>query len=241
MRDQALVSSAAFTWSGVRGGIAAAGAMAANSAVYGVIFGALAAQAGFDLAVAVAMSAIVYAGGAQVASLQIWANPIPLIAVWATTFAVNARYILQSASLRPWLRGSPPLRTYASLFTLSDAGWALALRRWQTGTGGEPVDGGFLFGTGAAQYLPWVAGTAAGHILGNRIGSPETYGLDFAFTAFFATMAAGMWRRRGDIGPIVVGAAAALIAERWIAGHWSLLIGGLAGSLVGVFAHERKS
>lgn len=237
MRDQALVPTAAFTWSGVRGGIAAAAAMAANAAVYGIVFGALAAQAGFDLAVAAAMSAIVYAGGAQVASLQIWANPIPLLAVWATTFAVNARYILQSASLRPWLRGSRPLRTYASLFVLSDAGWALALRRWQN----EPPDGGFLFGTGAAQYVPWVAGTAAGHILGNRIGAPEAYGLDFAFPAFFAAMAAGMWRKRADLGPIVVGAAAALVAERWIAGHWSLLVGGLAGSFVGVFAHERKS
>jgi len=237
MRDQPLAQPAAFTWSGVRAGVAAAGAMAANSLVYGIIFGALAAQAGFDLVVAAAMSAIVYAGGAQVASLQIWANPLPLVAVWATTFAVNARYILQSASLRPWLQGSKPGRTYASLFTLSDAGWALALRRWQS----EPADGGFLFGTGAAQYLPWVAGTAAGHVVGNRIGSPETFGLDVAFAAFFAAMAAGMWRKKSDIGPIVVGAVAALLAERWIAGHWSLLIGGLAGSLVGVFAHDHKS
>jgi 4-azaleucine resistance transporter AzlC len=237
MRDQALMPSAAFTWSGVRSGFVAAGAMAANSGVYGLIFGALAAQAGFDLAVAAAMSAIVYAGGAQVASLQIWTNPIPLLAVWATTFAVNARYILQSASLRPWLGRGKPLRTYASLFTLSDAGWALALRRWQT----EPADGGFLFGTGAAQYLPWVLGTVVGHIAGNRIGSPETYGLDFIFPAFFAAMAAGMWRKRSDLGPIAVGAGAALLAERWIPGAWSLVVGGLAGSLVGVFAHGRKS
>lgn len=237
MRDLSLAQSPAFTWHGVRAGIAAAGAIAANSAVGGVIFGALAAQAGLDLAVAAAMSALVYAGAAQVASLQIWANPIPLVAVWATSFAVNARYILLSASLRPWLHGSEPARTYAALFTLSDAGWVLALRRWRS----APADGGFLFGAGAAQYLPWVAGTAAGHVLGNRIGAPEAFGLDFIFPAFFAAMAAGMWRKRGDLGPIAVGAGAALLAERWIEGHWSLLIGGLAGSLVGVFAYDRKS
>ena len=118
---------------------------------------------------------------------------------------------------------------------------AVHLERCRLGAGAAPADGGFLFGTGAAQYFPWVAGTAAGHIVGNRIGSPETFGLDFIFPAFFAAMAAGMWRKRSDLGPIVVGAGAALIAERWIAGHWSLLIGGLAGSLVGVFAHDRKS
>ena len=228
---------AGFTWRGVQAGAAAALLLAANSGVYGIIFGALAAQAGFELGVAAAMSALVYAGGAQVASLQIWANPIPLVAVWATTFAVNARYILQSASLRPWLRQSGRARTYGTLFTLSDGGWALALRRWQT----EPVDGGFLLGVGLAQYLPWIGGTLAGHALGNRIGSPAAFGLDFIVPAFFAAMAAGLWRQRSDIGPIVVGAGAALVAERLVPGHWSLLIGGLAGSFVGVFAHGRKS
>lgn len=236
MRDQPAAGNAAFTWRGVRAGMAAAGAMAAGAAIYGVIFGALAAQAGFNLVVAAAMSALVYAGGAQVASLQIWANPIPLVAVWATSFAVNARYILQGASLRPWLEGSPPARTYASLFTLSDAGWALALQRWR----GERPDAGFLFGTGTMQYLPWVAGTAAGHVLGNRIGAPEAWGLDFIFPAFFAAMAAVMWKKRSDIGPVAVGGGAALIAERFVAGHWSLLVGGLAGSLFGGFAHGRK-
>lgn len=236
MRDQPGAETAApasFTWGGVRAGAAAAGAMAANSAVGGVIFGALSAQAGFDLAVAAAMSALVYAAGAQVASLQIWANPIPFAAVWATSFAVNARYILLSASLRPWLEGSPPARTYASLFALSDASWAMALHRWRS----ERPDGGFLFGTGIAQYFPWVCGTAAGHILGNRIGAPEAFGLDFIFPAFFAAMAAAMWKKRSDIGPVAVGAGAALLAERVVAGHWSVL----AGSLAGVFAHGRRS
>lgn len=236
MDEAKAAQSAAFTWGGVRKGAAAGGAMAANAAVYGVIFGALAAQAGFDLLVAAAMSALVYAGGAQVASLQIWASPIPLAAVWATSFAVNARYILQSASLRPWLRGSPPARTYASLFTLSDAGWAMSLHRWRS----ERPDAGFLFGTGVVQYLPWVGGTAAEHVLGNRIGSPESWGLDFIFPAFFAAMAAVMWKRRSELGPIVAGGGAALIAERFLAGHWSLVVGGLAGSLVGVIAHGRR-
>ncbi len=226
-----------FTWSGVWRGMVAASGMSVNSVIYGMIFGALAVQAGFDIVVATVMSAIVYAGGAQVASLQIWANPIPFAAIWATSFAVNARYILQSASLRPHLGGTAPLKMYPSLFTLSDAGWALAMRLWRS----EPADAGFLFGTGVAQYFPWVAGTALGHVIGNRIGSPETYGLDFIFAAFFAAMAAGLWRRKSDIGPIVVGAGAVLVAERFMPGPWSVVIGGAAGSLVGVFTYERKS
>jgi 4-azaleucine resistance transporter AzlC len=237
MRDQPRAGPPAFTWHGFRAGSVAALPLAVNSAVYGIIFGALAAQAKFDVAVAMAMSALVYAGGAQVASLQIWANPVPLLAVWATTFAVNARYVLQSASLRPWLADAPKARMYGTLFTLSDAGWVLSLKRWRS----EPVDGAFLLGTGVAQYVTWTTGTLAGHALGKIIGSPAAYGLDFAVPAFFAAMAAGLWKKRSDLGPIVVGAGATLAAGQWIAGHWSLLIGALAGSLVGVFAHDRRS
>jgi len=237
MHARQLADPPAFTWPGFRAGAVAAVPLAANAAVYGVIFGALAAQAKFDLAVAMAMSALVYAGGAQLASLQIWAFPVPLAAVWATTFAVNARYILQSAALRPWLAEAPAAPMYGTLFTLSDAGWALSIKRWQS----TPVDGAFLLGTGAAQYVTWTAGTAAGHALSNSIGSPAAYGLDFIVPAFFAAMAAGLWRNRSDIGPLAVGAGATLVAGQWIAGHWSLLVGALAGSLIGVFVHERKS
>src|SRR5262249_28437427 len=219
MTDQRLARAAprvrAFTRRGFTTGVASAWALAANSAVYGVIFGALAAQARFDLPVAAAMSALVYAGGAQVASLQIWANPIPFVAVWAATLAGDARYILRSASLRARRARASPARIYGTLFTLSDGGWALTLRRWQNGA----IDGGFLLGTGVAQYPAWVGGTVLGHVLGNRIGSPAAYGLDFIFPAFFAAMAAGLWTKRSDVGPVVAGARAALLARRLLSGH----------------------
>ena len=140
MADRRAGAPPDFTWRGVQAGATAGVPLAANAGIYGIVFGALAAQTGIELVPAVVMSVIVCAGGAQVAILPIWANPIPFVAVWATTFAVNARYILQSASLRPWLSGTGPLPLYGTLFTLSDGSWALSIRRWQN----APIDGGFL-------------------------------------------------------------------------------------------------
>src|SRR5262249_47273789 len=77
---------------------------------------------------------------------------------------------------------------------------------------------GFLLGTGVAQYPAWVGGTVLGHVLGNRIGSPAAYGLDFIFPAFFAAIAAGLWTKRSDVGPVVAGSCAALAAARPLCG-----------------------
>lgn len=225
-----------FTAKGFRAGIADSAMLAAGSVVYGLIFGALAAQAGIDLVVAGAMSALVYAGGAQVACLQLWTAPLPIVAVLVTTLAVNARYVLLSAALRPWLARGGTARVYGSLFTLSDGGWALSIRRWQAG----PVDTAYLLGTGLAQYPLWLGATLVGHVLGNRIGAPERWGLDFFVPAFFAAMAAGLWRQRRDLAPVLVAGAVAFVAVRLLPGHWGMLIGALAGSLTGAFTHARK-
>jgi 4-azaleucine resistance transporter AzlC len=225
-----------FTFRGFRDGIGDSAVLAASSIVYGLIFGALAAQAGFDLLTAGTMSALVYAGGAQVACLQLWAAPLPVVAVLATTLAVNARYILLSAALRPWLARGRGIAIYGSLFTLSDGGWALSIRRWQSG----PVDGAYLLGTGLAQYPLWLGATVIGHVIGNSIGSPEAWGLDFFVPAFFAAMAAGLWRRRRDLGPVLSAGIVAFVAVRLMPGHWGMLIGALAGSVTGAFTHARK-
>ncbi|MCW5773113.1 MAG: AzlC family ABC transporter permease [Rhodospirillaceae bacterium] len=225
-----------FTLRGFRDGIGDSAMLAASSIVYGLIFGALAAQAGIGLFVAGAMSALVYAGGAQVACLQLWAAPLPVVAILATTLAVNARYILLSAALRPWLGRGKGAHVYGSLFTLSDGGWALSIRRWQAG----PVDTAYLLGTGLAQYPLWLGATLVGHVLGNSIGAPEAWGLDFFVPAFFAAMAAGIWRRRRDLAPVLVAGLIAFVAVRLIPGHWGMLIGAFAGSLTGAFTHARK-
>jgi len=226
-----------YTWREFQAGAAAAMPLAVSAGIYGIVFGAVAAQAGLELVVATAMSALVFAGGAQLACMPLWTYPLPIVALTAMTLAVNARYFLQSASLRPKLANGNKAKTYGSLFILSDGGWALSMHRWRS----HPIDGGYLFGTNFVQAVPWMVCTLVGHAIGNRIGSPATFGLDFIFPAVFAAMAAHLWRKRSDIGPVVVGAGAAVLASRYVPGHWTILIGGFAGSLVGAFAHGRKS
>lgn len=220
-----------FTWAGLRAGAASVAAVAAGVFAYGLAFGVLAHQSGLTLAAALLMSAVVYAGSAQIVALQVWSAPVPLLAVCAANLAMNARYILMGAALRPWLGGVTRLRAYGSLFVLGDGNWALAMRERAAGR----LDAAYLLGGGLMMYVSWVTSTGLGHSLGLLIGAPRRLGLDFMLTAFCTTTVVALWRGRRDVWPMAVAAVAAVVTQQLVAGHWYILAGGLAGSAAGAW------
>jgi predicted branched-subunit amino acid permease len=225
-----------FTLRGAWAGAIAGLTLLPGVAMYGVAFGIMADVARLSALEAVLFSAWVYAGGAQMATLQAWADPVPLAAVCLTALAMNARYVLLGAALRPWLAGLPPQQTYTSLFFMGDGNWALSLR--EHGEGRSDV--GFLLGSGVVMWATWVATTAAGHVFGQVLGNPARFGVDFMLPAFFAAMAAAFVRKMHDAWPLLAGIAVAVVVERLVAGPWYIIAGALAGSFVGM-AHARKA
>jgi predicted branched-subunit amino acid permease len=167
------------------------------------------------------------------ASLQAWADPVPIVAVCLTTLAMNARYLLLGATLRPWFGGLPGSRVYPSLFVLGDGNWALAMREYAQGRN----DAAFLLGSGIVMWLTWVSATAAGHAFGAILGRPERFGIDFMLAAFFAAMAIDFYRTARGVLPLVVGVATAIVVERLVPGPWYILAGALAGSVAGALRH----
>ena len=225
-----------FTRRGVEAGALRIVPILPSVAMYGIAFGIMAASARLSLAESVLFSAWVYAGAAQMATLQAWSDPVPILAVVATTLGMNARYLLLGATLRPWLRALPPHQVYPSLFVLGDGNWALALKERERGLD----DAGFLLGSGLAMWATWVLSTGVGHAFGSVLREPERFGVDFMLAAFFASMAVAFLKSIGDLLPFLVGAAAAVVFERVVPGPWSLLIGALAGSGAAALRHARS-
>lgn len=223
------------TWRGALEGARASTGLIPGVFAYAVAFGVLARTAETGVTAAFLMSALIFTGSGQVVALQLWQSPFPILAMLATVFAMNARYVLMSASLRPVLAGMPAPQAYASLFMLGDGNWIMAMRLHAEGK----LEGGFLFGSGAAQYLVWSGGTVLGYLIGNLLGSPKALGLDFLLTAFCTAMAVAMWRGRDDAWPFLVGGGSAILAAQLIPGQWYIVIGALTGSVFGAFWHSR--
>ena len=200
-------------------------------AAYGLVWGALAGQAGLAIADVALMSAAVFAGTAQFVALNFWlesAHALPLGAVVATTLVVNLRFVLMSASLQTLFDRESVRHRYLKAFLISDENWALTSAEVAHGRGGV----GFLMGAGVLIYAAWLSSTVAGRLMGEWIGDPQRLGLDFAFTASFLALLLGMWKGRQTLWPWAAAALAAMLGHAWLPGKWYIVAGGLCGSVV---------
>ncbi len=204
-------------------------------AAFGAAFGLAAVQTGLQPFEIVFMSATVFAGTAQFAALDLWGAQVPLLPLLVTTLAINARMLLMGATLYPWLALVPSGRRYASLVTLSDANWAMALNDLQSGRNTL----GALVGGGIALWLTWLAGTLAGMLFGGFIADPRAFGVDMVLGCFMLSMALAGRRNARSVAAWVAGGAAAWAAWVWLPANTHVVAGGLAGGLVGALWLER--
>jgi 4-azaleucine resistance transporter AzlC len=202
-----------------------------------LLYGYLAVERGLSVAEAGLTSALVFAGASQFLALQLWTDPLPVGALFATVITVNVRHVLMGATMRPWLGGLPAGKAYASLYFMTDEAWGLSVA--EMSRGGR--DAAFLPGAGFCLYVFWVGGSIVGGAFGGAVPDPERYGITFVFTAFFLALLSGFWRSRADLVPWGIAVATALVLEKVLPGTWYILLGALAGSLTGAVLRVRRS
>lgn len=199
---------------------------------FGVAFGTVAARKGFSLIDALTMSATVFAGVAQLVVLEAWPERLTLAAIAGTT-AVTAmvcmRFLLIGASLRPWLGTSSPAKIYPMLYLLTEPSWLLSMR-YRANGGNDPA---FLLGSGVMVWMVWVVSAAPGYLIGSSLADPHRFGLDLVMPAFFTAMLVSLWRGPRRSAGWMVGGVVAMAAYYLLGGWWYVMIGSLAGSIVG--------
>jgi predicted branched-subunit amino acid permease len=187
---------------GFRAGVRAGVPFALAGGLLAASFGVLAGDVGMPGWAAIVMSAIVFAGSAQIAALTIIAAGGGLGSAIGAAALMNSRFLPMGIAVGPSLPGGAAARA-AQGQTVVDASWALAA----DGKGG--FDRHVLFGSSAIQYVTWVSGTVAGVIGGSALGDPRTLGLDAIYPAFFVALMIAEIRSGRALG---VAAAGALIA-----------------------------
>jgi 4-azaleucine resistance transporter AzlC len=225
-----------FTGKGIWRGFVLAQPLAPGVAVYGLVFGALAGERGLSWLQATLMSVAVYSGSAQLAALQVWSTESSaVLALVLTVVAINARYVLYSASIQPWLSQVQRPKALGTLFLLGDGSWALAMREHAAGY----RDAGFILGSGLAGFIPWVGGTLVGQLLAREMPDPRAWGLDFMLPAFAAAIGISLWRGRADVAPLACAIAVALPMQLWAPSGWTVVLAGLAAGVAGALRRER--
>jgi 4-azaleucine resistance transporter AzlC len=226
-----LVGEVDFTAAGAWIGFRQSLPVALSVFAYGLVFGVLAKQANLSFLEAVLMSVLVFAGASQFTALGLWVVPLPSLTIILTTFIINLRHILMGASLYPYIRNLKTLPRNVILYFMSDESWALTMGQFQQGK----RNGAFLLGSGLAIGCGWWGSTVVGYLLGNLFENPQQWGLDFAFLAVFIALLVAQWKGKKNIVPWLVAGVVAIAASYWLPDKWYILLGGLAGSLVGAW------
>lgn len=227
-----------YSWAGLVEGARLAMPVMPGMVLFGAAFGALAAQKGLSLLEATLMSAVVYAGASQFVALEMWpdiATFSGIAAIGLVTAAVNMRFILMTAALRPWFGALPVWQSYPALFTITDPGWLIAMNYHRKGG----RDAAILVGGGLAFWVLWVASTVPGYLLGALVSDQKTFGLDVIMPAFFVAMLVPLWRGARRAIPWAVAGAVALLVAALIPGWWFIMAGSVVGGIAGGFIDER--
>jgi 4-azaleucine resistance transporter AzlC len=191
-------------------GVVAAMPLQLATLPFGLIFGAIAVQAGLDLVQTMGMTMIVVAGAAQLAAIAQMTDHAPALLAIMVGAVVNARMAMYSASIAPWWPGaSLGTRAFAA-FLLHDHAYAMAMRRYADRPRESTPDRiGFFLGVGVITVVVWVAGALAGALIGGRL--PPEWGLEFAAPVSFIALFAPLLRDPAHVAAAMTAALGALV------------------------------
>jgi predicted branched-subunit amino acid permease len=207
---------------------------------FGIGFGVAAAQKGLSPLETTIMSFTVLAGTAQMVALDLWARPLPLVALFVTVFVANLRYFVMGAALQPHMPRLPWYQQPLVWYVTVDQNWAVNIAEYQRGKG----DLARFLGGGLTQSLIWTGSCLLGGLAASGpLSDPalvKRLGLDFVGVAVFVVVAATLFRGKRDLAPWAVAIVAALGARWLLAGNWYIVIGGMAGGLFGAITDMRR-
>lgn len=203
---------------------------------FGMIYGALALNAGLSNAAAQMMSSIVFAGSAQFITTQLVQDNTPALVIILTIAVVNLRHMLYSASLAPYLKELSLRWKVLLSYLLTDEAYAPSILYFEK-EGLQTHKHWFLLGAGFSLWFNWQLSTAIGIFLGAAI--PESWSLDFALPLTFIAMVVPVLKKQPMIAAALSAGITAIFAYS-LPFKLGLILAALVGIVVGTVLEGRK-
>ena len=201
------------------------------------MFGLSAHDAGFSPLEAMAMSLIAFAGAAQFAAVGYVAGGLPWPGIILLTALLNARHLLYSASLGPWLAKVPRPRKAVMAHLLTDEAFALTIAHFRRL--GRTDERGFWMAAIGSTFIPWNLATFAGVMVGGSIPDPNRFGVDIIYPAAMIGLAVGLITGRRELVAAMVGAGVGVPVALLFSPSIGIVAGGLVGPAVGLLVPAR--
>jgi 4-azaleucine resistance transporter AzlC len=194
---------------------------------FGMIYGVLAIAAGLPPSQAQAMSSIVFAGSAQFIAAQLIGVGTPAAILLLTTFIVNLRHMLYSASLTGHVRHlSTPWR-WLLAYLLTDEAYAVTILHYDNEMQASQHKHFFFLGAGLTLWTTWQVSTAVGIFLGAQV--PASWSLDFTLALTFIGLVVPVLNDRPHTGAALSAGLVAVVTY-----DFPFKLGLMAAALTGI-------
>lgn len=147
---------------------------------WGLLAGSFAIEAGLNPFESQALSAILFAGSAQLVATGMIKAGAGLMTMLITTFFITSRHFLYSVSMRGKISSLPTRWRVILGFLLTDELFALCGQQSE-----KQFNRWYALGAGFSFYLIWNLATLVGIVAGSYIPSLNSIGLEFAVAATF--------------------------------------------------------
>lgn len=152
---------------------------------FGAVMGSVSAAADLTLFQTVSMNVLVFAGAAQLASVDLMTKHAASFVVVVTALIINLRFLLYSAAISPLVQRSRFWTKFFAAYLLTDQNYSVMIANERLFRSNSEALA-FYFGASACMVLGWHASVVAGHVFGNF--APASWALDFAVPLSFITL-----------------------------------------------------
>ncbi|MFN8372284.1 MAG: AzlC family ABC transporter permease [Anaerolineae bacterium] len=201
---------------------------------FGIIFGAVGVNSGLSPAATIAMSIFVFAGSAQFIGAGLAGQGVGIPIIILTTFVVNLRHALYSATLAPHVKQLSQKWLMPLGFWLTDETFAVVVTRYNRDDG-SPYKHWYHLGSSVSMYLNWQLCTLIGLIAGQSFQGIENLGLSFALVVTFIGLVVPAVRTRPVLVSVIVSGVVAILAYP-MENKLGLIVAALSGVIAGVAA-----
>ena len=205
-----------------------------NGDPWGLLAGSYAVESGLTIIESQALSAILFAGSAQLVATGMIKAGASLTTMLLATFFITSRHFLYSVSMRS--KVSPlPLRWRLALgYLLTDELFALCGQQSD-----KQFDRWYALGAGLSFYLFWNIVTFIGILAGNYIPSMNDLGLEFAVAATFIAIVIPNVKTSPVLAAVVASLVIAVTCS-YFAIESGLMIASVGGMVAGYLVESFK-
>ncbi|MFO7814165.1 MAG: AzlC family ABC transporter permease [Halanaerobiales bacterium] len=196
----------------------------------GISFGILALNTDLSPYLIIGMSVFVFAGSSQLIVVNMLTTQAAIIPIIMTTFLVNLRHILMSASLSLHFKKTPQKLLPLIGFLITDESFALGNTLLEE----KENKGLFFLSMGLSAYLGWVISTIIGVVIGRYVLNFEIPVIDFVLPAMFIILLIMQINDKIDLVVSITAAILSIVFFYIFPGNWHIIIATLSAAVIGV-------